>query len=349
MKVVFKEIVQKFKLKFSETQKLPDGEVILQTKTITPTKEQQSVTADDPYTALGKVVVQPIPNEYIIPKGKVTIAENGEWDIKKYETAIVNVKGALLTAETDSELESYNTESNLGKIIQFIGESEKYVTNAYYLIEEEQEVEIIKLDTPQIRLDIVQEIIQLAKPSIRLEIEEDEEIGTTAVLGEAVLGYAVLGRVNDEPIKLQTPSIRLEIEEDEVIKLATPLIRIEIEQELIKLATPQINLIEEIELIKLDKPLIRLEEEIELIKLDKPIIRLEEEIEIIKLDKPIIRLDVEIEKLLTPTIRLDVEIEKLSTPVIRLDVEIEKLTTPSIYLVTELEQLEAPTEEILEV
>ena len=44
-----------------------------QDKTITPTKNEQIVVPDEEYNALSKVVVEPIPNEYIITSGDITI------------------------------------------------------------------------------------------------------------------------------------------------------------------------------------------------------------------------------------------------------------------------------------
>lgn len=75
---------------------LPDAgtsvEVLLQSKTVTPTKSIQEVTADADYTALEKVTVESIPSEYIIPSGTKTITENGEYDVTEKEKVVVDVE-----------------------------------------------------------------------------------------------------------------------------------------------------------------------------------------------------------------------------------------------------------------
>lgn len=63
----------------------------LQTKTVTPTTNNQEVTADSGYDALEKVTVQPIPENFIEPSGVKNITENGDYDITAYKTASVNV------------------------------------------------------------------------------------------------------------------------------------------------------------------------------------------------------------------------------------------------------------------
>lgn len=68
------------------------GEVVnLQDKTVTPTKEAQSVTADQGYTGLGTVDVEAIPNEYIIPSGNIDITENQVVDVTQYSQATISV------------------------------------------------------------------------------------------------------------------------------------------------------------------------------------------------------------------------------------------------------------------
>ena len=62
-----------------------------QEKNVIPTKEIQEITPDEKYNGLSKVIVDKIPDEYIIPKGEINITENGEVNVADKETAIVNV------------------------------------------------------------------------------------------------------------------------------------------------------------------------------------------------------------------------------------------------------------------
>ena len=77
----------------------------LQSKTVTPTKETQNVTADSSYDGLSQVTVNPIPSDYIIPSGnKVIIANGTEIDVNDYATVDVNVPdtGGIDTSDADA-------------------------------------------------------------------------------------------------------------------------------------------------------------------------------------------------------------------------------------------------------
>ena len=72
------------------------GDQTLQTKTVTPSTSTQNVTADTAqgYTALKKVVVNPIPSQYIVPTGNLAITSNAaSVDVAQYATVSVNVSG----------------------------------------------------------------------------------------------------------------------------------------------------------------------------------------------------------------------------------------------------------------
>ena len=80
-------------------ESLPDAEpgtgvvdVILQSKTVAPSESVQEITADAGYTALEKVTVGAIPEEYIIPSGELDVTENGIHDVAAYQSVNVNVE-----------------------------------------------------------------------------------------------------------------------------------------------------------------------------------------------------------------------------------------------------------------
>lgn len=73
-----------------------------QSKTVTPTTSQQTVTPDTGYDALSQVTVNAIPSEYIIPTGNFAITQNGNnINVAQYATVSVNVSGGgTLTVAT---------------------------------------------------------------------------------------------------------------------------------------------------------------------------------------------------------------------------------------------------------
>ena len=88
-------------LKLKCTSKFPD--VVLanfQEKEVTPSKEIQEVIADKPYDGLSKVIVDKIPEEYIITVGTKEIETNGNYDVREYANASVNVPEKQLGTKT---------------------------------------------------------------------------------------------------------------------------------------------------------------------------------------------------------------------------------------------------------
>lgn len=65
---------------------------VLQEKTATPTESPQEITADDGYDGLGKVTVEAIPSDYVVPSGTKNITENGTHDVKNYASVSVEVE-----------------------------------------------------------------------------------------------------------------------------------------------------------------------------------------------------------------------------------------------------------------
>ena len=91
------------------------GDQTLQTKTVTPDETTQDITADAGYTALKKVVVNPIPSQYIVPTGNYAITSNGNnINIAQYATVSVNVSGGgSVSVDTKTITNSSNTATSI--------------------------------------------------------------------------------------------------------------------------------------------------------------------------------------------------------------------------------------------
>ena len=76
----------------SSTEQLPT----LGAQTVTPTKSSQTVQTTGKYMT-GDVTVDPIPSQYIVPSGSVTITENGTTDVTDKASVTVAFKYATIT------------------------------------------------------------------------------------------------------------------------------------------------------------------------------------------------------------------------------------------------------------
>ena len=86
----------------------------LQEKETTPTKEMQQIIADQQYDGLSKVVVNAIPDEYIIPSGEIEINANGIYNVTDKVSARVSVPEKQLGTKTITKNGVYKaTDDNL--------------------------------------------------------------------------------------------------------------------------------------------------------------------------------------------------------------------------------------------
>lgn len=67
---------------------------------ITPSQQLQTLPTVEK-RMLDNVTIHPIPEEYIIPRGTLSIDENGEHDVKQYETVNVHVEPVLQEKSVD--------------------------------------------------------------------------------------------------------------------------------------------------------------------------------------------------------------------------------------------------------
>lgn len=63
--------------------------IVLKEETVTPSEDVQVLEPTGNYQGFSKVTVNRIPEEYAKPSGEITITEQGTFDVKDYETAVV--------------------------------------------------------------------------------------------------------------------------------------------------------------------------------------------------------------------------------------------------------------------
>lgn len=73
-----------------------------QFKEIIPNEDNQVIIADGTYDGLSSVDVKPIPQEYIVPQGELSITDNGNYNVRNYESAKVDVEVGTFPSGTFS-------------------------------------------------------------------------------------------------------------------------------------------------------------------------------------------------------------------------------------------------------
>lgn len=138
-----RDYINENKIPLDVNVQIPEKEIILQSKTITPTKEKLNVVYDSGYTGLGNVVVNPIPQEYIIPNGTLEIKENGNYDITDKKNVVVAIEGQsgepiiVATEQEMINIANNATSQDYGKIYQYTGETTaQFTKNTFYILEE---------------------------------------------------------------------------------------------------------------------------------------------------------------------------------------------------------------------
>lgn len=112
--------------KVSQTQEINGNinkEVIiiepkLQEKEATPTEQTQIITPDTNFDGISKMTINPIPSEYVVPSGTLNITQNGEYNVKNYETANVATSGVDINDYFYTTAEANTSGSNTLKVVK---------------------------------------------------------------------------------------------------------------------------------------------------------------------------------------------------------------------------------------
>ena len=105
----------------------------LQEKEVTPTKEKQEIIADATYDGLSKVVVNAIPDEYIIPSGEININSNGTYDVTDKANANVNIPEKVLGTKSITSNGTYKAvDDNVDGYSEVVVSTSGVDINDYY-------------------------------------------------------------------------------------------------------------------------------------------------------------------------------------------------------------------------
>lgn len=93
---------------------VPAVEPVLQEGSATPTKSQQTVEPPSGVDGFSKFVVEKIPDEYIVPTGKLNITENGDHDVTEVASVHIAVPDIPAVTEELSVTENGTWEPGTG-------------------------------------------------------------------------------------------------------------------------------------------------------------------------------------------------------------------------------------------
>ena len=195
--------------------------VISQERIVTPTKETQEITPTDTdlgqATHLSKVIVNPIPDEYVIPEGSVTLTENGEHDVSGKATAVVNVpipegyiqtSGTLEITEngmhtvTEYDSVNVNVESESGGL-DINGVIREYEVNAGASVSAGDFVEFVNKFSKGQFCETSTSYIKACK------LDNNRVFVAYSDIGDSNRGKAVVLALNETGIEIGTPSVFL--------------------------------------------------------------------------------------------------------------------------------------------
>lgn len=119
-----------------EGEESDGGIIVLQEKAIDPTTELQEVTPDSDYDGLGKVIVNAIPEEYIVPTGDLLINKNGSHDVTAYASVTVNVSDDYLGSSGAIDLQNIPSVYSIDNPSDDSATIVEYQNELYILIKE---------------------------------------------------------------------------------------------------------------------------------------------------------------------------------------------------------------------
>lgn len=203
------------------TEEIEEENKDLQEKTATPTKDIQVVRPDGDYRGLSRVLVEPIPDEYIIPTGTLFVDANGEYSVLEFDKVLVSVHPTLqekeLTANgthtPDSGYEGFSKVTvNVADVPAVLQEKTVYPSTSEQTVEPDRGFDgLSKVTVGEMKLQSksadqngeiiaddgyhgLQKVTVRVNPTLQDKSLDITENGDTEVIADS--GYYGLGRVS---------------------------------------------------------------------------------------------------------------------------------------------------------